>query len=144
MKPTLTFYQDPGHGWLKVPLELLVELGIENQISGYSYMSLDHAYLEEDCDAGKFDQAMRNAGKEYNTVVKIANKQAHIRSYSNYTAAYATQRIKHGSKVKLTNGKTATVQLITGKRKVYLTLDNGGAYTATKQNLIEYISEVLG
>ena len=48
---THTFYSDPGHAWLKVNLNALSELGIENKISSYSYMRGSFAYLEEDQDA---------------------------------------------------------------------------------------------
>jgi hypothetical protein len=53
------FYEDPGHGWLKVPRKELVELGIENEISPYSYMSGSGrmVYLEEDSDLSKFARA---------------------------------------------------------------------------------------
>ena len=51
------FYNDPGHGWLKVKRQELVELGIETQISGYSYQKGDAVYLEEDSDAPKFMRA---------------------------------------------------------------------------------------
>ena len=49
-----TFFEDSGHGWLKVPVSELIELGIENDISHYSYMFGDWAYLEEDCDMARF------------------------------------------------------------------------------------------
>ena len=52
------FYMDPGHGWLKVPMRLLKELGIEPRITAYSYRRGDFAYLEEDCDATTFVKAM--------------------------------------------------------------------------------------
>ena len=32
-----TFYEDPGHGWLKVPMTELVDLGVAGTISSYSY-----------------------------------------------------------------------------------------------------------
>ncbi len=51
------FYNDPSHGWLKVQRKELVELGIETQISGYSYQKGDAVYLEEDSDAPKFIDA---------------------------------------------------------------------------------------
>ena len=51
------FYTDSGHGWLEVPLAELRELGIADKISGYSYIRGDFAYLEEDRDAGIFDQS---------------------------------------------------------------------------------------
>ena len=31
----LNFYEDPGHGWLAVPLPLLDRLGLIDQISHY-------------------------------------------------------------------------------------------------------------
>ena len=34
---TFDYIQDPGHGWVKVPIKLLVELGIYKEISSYSY-----------------------------------------------------------------------------------------------------------
>ena len=47
---------DPGHGWLVVPVEDLIKLGIEKDITPYSYLSPrgGKAYLEEDCDASRF------------------------------------------------------------------------------------------
>lgn len=46
------FHSDAGHGWLEVPMQELKELGIDQAISPYSYISEDEqtAYLEEDCD----------------------------------------------------------------------------------------------
>ena len=49
-----TFYEDPGHGWLKVPMEHLVKLGIADKITSCSYRDDTHAYLEEDCDLSMF------------------------------------------------------------------------------------------
>ncbi len=53
------FIEDPGHGWLEVPLSELLTLGIAQKISRYSYQSRDGrtVYLEEDCDAPRFDKA---------------------------------------------------------------------------------------
>lgn len=50
------FYQDNGHGWLRVKRNELRELGISLDISRYSYQSESGkwAYLEEDCDFLKF------------------------------------------------------------------------------------------
>jgi hypothetical protein len=47
---TIVFYEDPGHGWLQVPISLAKQLGIEANISGFSYMDSKYYYLEEDCD----------------------------------------------------------------------------------------------
>ncbi len=52
------FITDPGHGWLEVPLSELVDLGIAQDISKCSYLSANGiAYLEEDCDAPRFNDA---------------------------------------------------------------------------------------
>lgn len=50
----LTFIADPGHGWLRVPLAEIVALGLETQISVYSYIEGQYAYLEEDCDCPRY------------------------------------------------------------------------------------------
>jgi len=54
-----TFHTDVGHGWLEVPVQEVKDLGIGEDISGYSYISDDWktVYLEEDCDAQRFIDA---------------------------------------------------------------------------------------
>ena len=46
------YEQDPGHGWLGVPLLELVKLRIADKISTYSYHQRagNVIWLEEDCD----------------------------------------------------------------------------------------------
>ena len=53
-KATIIFHEDSGHSWLQVPHELINQLGIKDFISAYSYRDAKYAYLEEDCDLGKF------------------------------------------------------------------------------------------
>lgn len=62
---TYRFIEDPGHGWLEVPVEEVRRLCIEDQISGYSYVSKcgQFAYLEEDCDASLFIRAKEARGE---------------------------------------------------------------------------------
>ena len=55
-----TFYSDPGHGWLAVPMNEINKLGIVNKISRYSYLNDGMAYLEEDCDFEVFFNAYVN------------------------------------------------------------------------------------
>ena len=57
IKENYTFYEDPGHGWLKVRIKELQHLGIEKEITSYSYMKGLHAYLEEDQDLSTFLRA---------------------------------------------------------------------------------------
>lgn len=56
---TFTYHQDPAHGWIEVPLDIVSELGIAERISSYSYRSNERnmAYLEEDRDAHLFIKA---------------------------------------------------------------------------------------
>lgn len=48
----MIFFRDPGHGWLRVPRSDLVEIGVLDKISPYSYQTDDgqFVFLEEDCD----------------------------------------------------------------------------------------------
>jgi hypothetical protein len=54
----LTAINDPGHGWLRVPLVEIALLGIEEQITPYSFIEGNYAYLEEDCDCPRFLDAL--------------------------------------------------------------------------------------
>lgn len=81
------FFSDPGHGWLKVPMNDVRALGIAGEISHYSYRDGDNAYLEEDCDLSRFMHAAKAAG--WNVDIeerKPANNSSRIRSYNRFTA----------------------------------------------------------
>lgn len=81
----LHFYEDPGHGWLKVNKALLRLLEIEDQVSGYSYQRGDFAYLEEDCDYSLFQAAMNKTGREFTLVEHCSRERSSkIRSYERY------------------------------------------------------------
>ena len=89
LKDQYTFYNDPGHGWLCVPVSEIAQLGIVNKISGYSYLNKDKAYLEEDCDAGVFLRARfpglepREVGQKHIKDIHT-NNQSPIRNYAPY------------------------------------------------------------
>ncbi len=53
---------DPGHGWLAVSKADCVKAGICDKISAYSYFDEESqiVYLEEDCDAGLFLDAIKD------------------------------------------------------------------------------------
>ncbi len=76
---TLTFYTDPGHGWLEVPVQLLKDLRVEYDISQYSYRAGSLAYLEEDCDAGRFLEAAKSAGMAFSIVDNVSDSDSWIR-----------------------------------------------------------------
>lgn len=91
---TLHFYEDPGHGWLKVPVKLLEELKIVDQISHYSYLLGQHAYLEEDCDAGKLIDALKQKGAAYKVVPHHCQNESAIRNYYPFTAQWLERMTK--------------------------------------------------
>ena len=82
---TFTFHEDPGHGWLRVPRKLLVELGIEKQITPYSFQQGESVYLEEDCDAGTFIEAMKKRGIRVKFDSRFHENTASCRYYESYS-----------------------------------------------------------
>ena len=82
---TYKFYADPGHGWLAVKIEELMQLGIITQISVYSYMRGGTAYLEEDCDATLFFTAYKDKyGVDPKHDYRHTNNRSPIRNYDSY------------------------------------------------------------
>jgi hypothetical protein len=83
----LNYYQDPGHGWIKVPRQLLLDFGIHKQVSKYSYESHDgmSVYLEEDSDAPLLLHKLDEKELHYKLKIFHTNKQSKIRSYKEYT-----------------------------------------------------------
>lgn len=92
------FYQDPEHGWLKVPRRLLSDMNLLKKISSCSYQRKAFVYLEEDCDMtlfettykdsrdptkGKPDHVFR-AKSELDYIVHCTNNQSRIRSYASF------------------------------------------------------------
>ena len=60
------FYSDPGHGWLEVSTSDLDTVGLMvDDFSNFSYRSLHCVFLEEDCDASKFQVAYKKAFGKY-------------------------------------------------------------------------------
>jgi hypothetical protein len=52
---TFVYLQDPGHGWLAVPRDVLAEFGQSDaDYSPYSYQDDKNVYLEEDGDMSAF------------------------------------------------------------------------------------------
>lgn len=85
MNKGYTFYTDPGHGWLEVPLADIEALGIRKEISHYSFLNGSIAYLEEDCDAGLFLQAYKNKYGEAPEISEIhTNYDSHVRRYRRF------------------------------------------------------------
>jgi len=77
---------DPGHAWIKVPVRLLVELGIADRISRYSYRLGRFAYLEEDLDLSVFFNAYRDRfGFDPAIRERVArSRRSRVRGYDNF------------------------------------------------------------
>ena len=84
--PKYRFISDIGHGWLEVPIKELLDMGIENKITNFSYMKGDYAFLEEDCDATTFAKAKNWSSKDIsdNTRFIEVGKESIIRTYEPY------------------------------------------------------------
>lgn len=77
-------YSDPGHGWAKVPRKLLVKLGIEDQITHFSYQRGDWCYLEEDCDLDQLAHALCARGVNLEWRRHFTDKRSKIRGYEHF------------------------------------------------------------
>ena len=86
---TRTLYSDPGHGWLKVSLKELIDLGIETRISQYSYQKRDKynkiwVYLEEDMDFSTYYEALKRKGITLKVKESVSDRPSRIRGYYDY------------------------------------------------------------
>lgn len=80
---TFVFYADPGHAWLGIKRQLLLQYPkAALAISNHSYQRGQTVYLEEDCDAALFLEALRAANERFTVVAKHGgNQRSPIRSY---------------------------------------------------------------
>lgn len=78
-------HSDPGHAWLAVKLSELDMLDIRSEISVYSYVKGKTAYLEEDCDAGKFVTAMQAKGIQVEVKQGARRERSPIRYFKSYS-----------------------------------------------------------
>ena len=84
-KITLNSYSDPGHGWLKCKRQLLIDLGIDREVTGFSYERKEDVFLEEDCDAPRLIMALQAKGVEVRfRHTSTQSKTSKIRSYFSY------------------------------------------------------------
>ncbi len=82
MTKVFKFYSDPGHGWLAVKVADVSRVNMSaKDFSQYSYTRGSTLYLEEDCDAPKFEKAWKSNFGEMAYVEKHTDKTHPIRSY---------------------------------------------------------------
>lgn len=82
---TFRFIDDPGHGWLEVPVSLLRKLDLIGKITAFSYLNGAYAYLEEDVDMPMFLSAMRQEGEDADWVT-VYQDPTPIRGYPSFSA----------------------------------------------------------
>lgn len=129
IKRTVTFISDPGHGWLEVSNADIATLGIADQITPYSYMTPTRSFLEEDCDAGVFMKAAKDAGWSVTAKHRLVDSVAPLRAYSSYSKEWIERPLAEGSEARLRAPKTrrgqkVKVEAIQG-RKVILRVEDG-------------------
>lgn len=91
MKNTFKYYTDPGHGWIGVKVQLLEQLGIQAQISEFSYINRKGtmAYLEEDCDASLFvEKYIETYGVKPTWKDSYMERNHWIRNYPSYNQQF--------------------------------------------------------
>ena len=81
---TLDFYQDSGHGWVKIHLDKLKALGIDKDISYFSYTRKSYAYLEEDGDLSILIKACDDRGIVLKFREHNSDRDSKIRNYQSY------------------------------------------------------------
>jgi hypothetical protein len=74
--------EDPGHSWLAVPMDEVIESGCE--VSVFSYVKDNHVYLEEDCDAPAFLDAL---DIPHSRVANLERVQGNPRGWRTYPFA---------------------------------------------------------
>ena len=142
MTKNLKFISDPGHGWLSVKLSDLKELGIEDKISSYSYMTLSRAYLEEDLDMSIYINAAKEKGWDLNIKDSHVDNTP-IRNYSSYNKEKLSicENFEKGKIVALYDNKMksfsikATIVDIIGT-KIYIDDCYGNRYKTNKSKIL--------
>jgi len=81
---TCIVYSDPAHAWAKVKRQVLVNLGLDKDVSPYSYQYKDNVYLEEDNDLSLLYQRLLKDNVRMKFVEKHTDKDSRIRNYERY------------------------------------------------------------
>lgn len=81
---TIIMYSDPRHAWGKVKRDVLVNLGIADKITRYSYQRGEYAFLEEDCDLTTLCMALNAQDTRIKFIEKPSKRDSKIRSYKRY------------------------------------------------------------
>lgn len=136
MEHTFLFFEDAGHGWLRVRPSLIMKLGVEDKISGYSYMTDSYAYLEEDCDAPAFLEALEASGDNYG-ITRSYSETSPIRDYGRYNPKYFGG-LKLNDEFEMSDGKYKVISVL----KLHYIVENIQSHLRrrlNKDNFTDYI-----
>ena len=81
----ITYFNDGGHGWYSVKRSKLAAMGVLGKVSGFSYQKGDSVYLEEDCDAGLFFNALTEEEKQSIKVIDSYSQACPVRNYERFS-----------------------------------------------------------
>lgn len=80
-----TVFEDDMHAWVRVPFAEILRLGIQNDITPYSFLKNGVAYLEEDTDLVTWYKAHEaKYGEAPRLNAYHINGESRIRSYPRY------------------------------------------------------------
>ena len=80
----ITILSDSGHAWGKVKRALLNKLGIESDISHYSYQRGQYTFLECDSDLTLLCMNLDQHNIRYSFESRHTNKTSKVRGYESY------------------------------------------------------------
>lgn len=78
---------DSGHAWLRVLKRHVNELGLQDKISDFSFQNDAYVYLEEDCDAPKYLEAINKKARDFDEIFYPAG--APCRDFARYQSKVA-------------------------------------------------------
>ena len=79
------YHNDGGHGWYAVKRKKLESMGILNKVSRFSFERGGTVYLEEDCDASLFFNALSEEEKQQIKVIDSYRDRSPIRNYARFS-----------------------------------------------------------
>ena len=87
-KVTKYFHADNEHGWLAVKSKEIVELGLTDTITDFSYAKGKTVYLEEDKDAQVFLSTAKAKGIDIEVKNAKVVKRSNIRGFQRFSDVF--------------------------------------------------------
>lgn len=81
----ITCRADPGHAWYEAPRTEIDRLGLTHKISAYSYQHAGVVYLEEDCDAPLYLEALNTESTKFRVCHTSTDYDSPVRCLPRYT-----------------------------------------------------------